>query len=79
MKEDFHIMAKVAETARTGLPIAEKAGKPGLNALVFYTEAAGASFSMVKGQRCYHDNMGKGMSCIGEDSIENIWGWRQLT
>ena len=79
LKEDLHIIAKVAETARTGLPIAKKVGKPGLEALVFYMDAAGASFSVIRGQRCYHDNMGKGVSCIGGDSIENIWGWSRLS
>ena len=70
LKEDLHIIAKVAESARTRLPIAEKVGKPGLEAMVFYSDAAGASFSVIRGQRCYHDNVGKGVSCIGGENVE---------
>ena len=79
LKEDLHIIAKVAESARTGLPIAEKVGKPGLEAVVFYSDAAGASFSMIRGQLCYHNNVGKGVSCIGGENVENIWGWSRLS
>ena len=74
MKEDLHIIAKVAESARTGLPIAEKVGKPGLEAVVFYSDAAGASFSMIRGQLCYHNNVGKGVSCIMEEKTWKTYG-----
>ena len=73
------MIAKVANSARTGLPIAEKIGKPGLAAITFYTDAAGASFSLVNKQRHYHDNEGKGVACIGGTSIEDIWGWSRLS
>ena len=79
LKEDLHIIAKVAESARTGLPIADKVGKPGLKAVVFYSDAAGASFTMIRGQRCYHDNVGKGVSCIGGENVESIRGWSRLS
>ena len=46
--------------------------QPGLAALTFYTDAAGASFTVVGGKRCYHDNDGKGAACIGGTSLEEI-------
>ena len=69
MRRDLKVIAKVANSARTGLPIAEKIGKPGLAAITFYTDAAGASFTLVNKQRHYHDNEGKGVACIGGTSI----------
>ena len=53
--------------------------QPGLAALTFYTDAAGASFTVVGGKRCYHDNDGKGAACIGGTSLEDIWGWTRLS
>ena len=79
LKEDLRVIAKVAESARSGLPIAEGLDKPGLEALTFYSDAAGASFSLVNGQRHYHDNAGKGVSCIGGDDVNKIWGWSRLS
>ena len=79
LRKDLRVIAKVAETARVGLPIAEGLSKPGLEALTFYSDAAGASFSLVRGQRHYHDNSGKGVSCIGGDDLDSIWGWSRLS
>ena len=79
VRRDLKVIAKVANSARIGLPIAEKIGKPGLAALTFYTDAAGASFSLVNKQRHYHDNEGKGVACIGGTCIEDIWGWSRLS
>ena len=78
MKEDLHIIAKIAESAKEGLPIAENLGKAGLEAVTFYTDAAGASFTMCRGERVYHNNTEKGVSCIGGEDIANIWGWSRL-
>ena len=79
MKSDLEVIAKVADTARVGLPIAEKTGQPGLAAITFYTDAAGASYTMVNKQRQYHDNEGKGVACIGGTMMEDIWGWSRLS
>ena len=73
------VIAKVAESARVGLPIAEGLEKPGPEALTFYSDAAGASFSLVNGQHHYRDNAGRGVSCIGGEDIDYIWGWSRLS
>ena len=73
------MVAKVAESTKSGLPIAETISQPGLAALTFYTDAAGASFTVVGGKRCFHDNVGKGAACIGGTSLEDIWGWTRVT
>ncbi len=75
LKDDLLVVAKVTETARTGLPIAEEIGKPPLSALVFYTDAAGASFSMINGEKVFHSSKNRGVACIGGDSIEEAWIW----
>ena len=79
LRRDLEVVAKVAESAKSGLPIAEIISQPGLAALTFYTDAAGASFTVVGGKRCYHDNDGKGAACIGCTSLEDIWGWTRLS
>ena len=72
LKKDLAVIAKVAESSKLGLPIAGRASYPPLAAIVVNTDAAGASFSMFKGERVCHNNEGKGVSClIGEDE-DNI-------
>ena len=73
-REGLRRIAKMAETAEEGLPIAEKPGKPGLEALSFFTDAAGASFTVVKGEKKFHENQDKGIACIGGTSTKDIWG-----
>ena len=51
LREDLAVIEKVCESAKRGLPIASKPGKLGLAALSFYTDAAGASFSMQNGEK----------------------------
>ena len=53
--------------------------QPTLSALVFYTDAAGASFSMVKGRRVFHSNEGKGVSCIAGSNKDDVWAWTRLS
>ena len=79
LREELRIIAKVAETARTGLPIAEKPGKPGLEALSFFTDAAGASFTIINGEKRFHGNQGKGIACIGGTCTQDIWCWTRLS
>ena len=79
LRRDLEVVAKVAESTKSGLPIAETISQPGLAALTFYTDAAGASFTVVGGKRCFHDNVGKGAACIGGTSLEDIWGWTRVT
>ena len=79
VKEDMRLIAKVAEDSKAGLPIAEKPGKPGLAAWSFYTDAAGASFSLKNGQKVFHNNEGKGVACIGGSCYEDVWGWSRIS
>ena len=79
LREELRIKAKVAEAAKEGLPMAEKPGKPGLEALSFFTDAAGASFMVVKGEKKFQGNQDKGIACIGGTCSQDIWGWTKLT
>ena len=79
LRKDLEVVAKVAESAKSGLPIAEVITQPGLAALEFFTDAAGASFTMAGGKRFFHNNDGKGVASIGGSSIEEIWGWTRLS
>ena len=78
MKSDMGIIAKIAEKAKEGLPIAAEQGKPPLSTLVFYTDAAGASYTMVNGKMVFHNQADRGVSCIGGESIQDIWIWSRL-
>ena len=75
LKEDLLFIAKVAESSKFGLPVAESVRMPTLAALTFYTDAAGASFSMRNGNRVFHNNSGKGVACVAGSELHNIWGW----
>lgn len=54
VKEELKVVAKVADSARAGLPIPERPVKSSLPALEIYTDAAGASFTMVRGEKFFH-------------------------
>ena len=76
---DLEIVAKIAESAKFGLPIAEILENPGIAALTLYTDAAGVSFTCVNGKRMFHNNEGKGVACIGGTNLTDIWGWSRLS
>jgi len=78
IKQDLNIIAKMAERAIKGLPIASEPCKAPLSALVFYTDAAGASFTMVNGKREYHSQEDRGVSCIGGETLEDMWIWSKI-
>ena len=79
LRKDLETVAKVAEDTKFGMPIAEIISRPGLSALTFYTDAAGASFTFAGGKRIFHDNHGKGVASIGGSGMEDIWGWSRLS
>ena len=79
LKEDLLFIAKVAESSKFGLPVAESVRMPTLAALTFYTDAAGASFSMRNGNRVFHNNSGKGVACVAGSELHNIWGWMRIS
>ena len=55
------MITKIVHSAIEGLPIAEKPTQPSLSTLIFYSDAAGASFSLSGGMRVYHENENKGV------------------
>ena len=79
LKEDLLFIAKVAESSKAGLPVADPDGMPTLAALTFYTDAAGASFSMRNGDRVFHNNKGKGVACVAGTELNDVWGWTRIS
>ncbi len=78
LRRDMLVLAKIASSGKTGLPIPSRPCKEPLSTLNIYSDAAGASFSVVNGERVYHSNNGKGVACIGGDDKDNIWAWSRL-
>jgi len=68
----------MADSAREGLPIAKEQTKPSLSALIFYTDAAGSSYTKVKGEKMFHDCKGRGVACIAGEDTRNMWIWTRL-
>ena len=79
LKEELLVIARIATSTREGLPLSEEPCQPSLSKLVFYSDAAGASFSRVNGEKVFHNNVGKGVACIGGESIRDIWYWSRLS
>ena len=79
LKKELAIIAKVAESSVKGLPKAAGPSYPPLAAVICYTDVAGASFSMVRGERCCHDNERRGVSCIIGESESEIQAWSRLS
>jgi len=78
LRDDLLVVAKVADTARSGLPICERPCKPPLSTLLIHTDAAGASFSIVDGAKVFHDNSNKAVACVGGDCLGQLWAWSRL-
>ena len=78
LKKELEVIAKVAEGAQEGLSITERQVQPSLKALVFYTDAVGASYTWSKGERVYHNNEDRGVACIGGTEIADIWCWSRV-
>ena len=79
LKEELKVIAKIAESAKTGLPLAEEPCQPSLSCLVIYSDAARASFLRCNGVKVFHDNENKGVACIGGESLQDIWCWCWLS
>jgi len=79
LKEDLKVIEKMADKARTGLPIADRVNKPPMSGLVFYSDAAGASFTMIKGQKVFKDQTGRGVACLGGTEKADIWFGGKIT
>jgi len=78
-KEDMKTIAKIADKARMGLPIAARPTQPPLSCLTFYSDAAGASFSMINKEKVYKDQTGRGVCCLGGENTEDIWMGGKIT
>ena len=78
VREDMLVLAKIADTARLSLPIPSRPCNGPLTTLTFYSDAAGASFSMVNGEKIFHSSKERGVACLGGDSIQSIWVWSRL-
>jgi hypothetical protein len=78
MKMDMYVCANVATEARFGLPIACRKGKPGLKAMEFYSDAAGACFTFVKGEKVvsYVPN-DRGVASVAVDQTGKVWWWAE--
>ena len=59
LKRELEVIEKVSESEMCGLPIAERPSQPSLSALVFYSDAAGVSYTWSNGERYYHNNKGR--------------------
>ena len=75
LNTELRLAAMIANSIKRGLPLTEKPSQLSLSALIFYSDAAGTSYYIVKGQRVFHDNTDRGVSCIGGSDIDNIWIW----
>ena len=73
------VAVAVAISSINGLPIAYSPKHPTLAALSCYTDAAGASFTMINGKRIYHGNSGRGVSCLMAESEDDIWAWTRVS
>jgi hypothetical protein len=79
VKKDLLVCAKVAEAAKGGLPIAHKPVAPPLSKKVFYSDAAGAKFSIHNGIRVNHSiENDRGAACIEIGGEEVVW-WSTIT
>ena len=79
LKSELQVLAKIADSAKFGLPLMEEPEQPSLSTLVFYSDAAGASYSMFRGEKRFHDNSGRGVACLGGESLEDLWCWCRLS
>ena len=79
LKGELKILAKIAESAVSGLPLAEEPSQRSLSALIFYTDAAGASFTLCKGEKVFHNNKNRGVACVGGEELSDIWCWCRVS
>jgi hypothetical protein len=79
VKADLLICANAVVTAQRGLPIAKEPSPPGLNAIHFYTDAAGAKYALSKGRRVPLELQDqKGVAGVGLEAKGSIWWWSRL-
>ncbi len=79
VKQDMLVCAKIARDAMRELPIPARPCPGPLSTLTFYSDAAGASFTLVNGERKFHSNTHKGVACVGGTSKDDIWTWSRVS
>jgi hypothetical protein len=78
-KNDLMVCARVAETARTGIPIPSQPQHPTLATLTCFSDAAGCKFTMIQGKRiCSNQENDRGVASIVLDKYENVQAWSRL-
>ena len=78
-KNGWRIVGRAALSALEGIPIASRRSFPPLSALNFYTDAAGAKYCKVNNVYKMVEEPERGVSCIGGESLEDIWVWSRLS
>jgi hypothetical protein len=78
-KRDLMVCARVAETARTGIPIPSQPQQPTLATLTCFSDAAGCKFTMVQRERiCNNLEDDRGVASIMLDKHGNVQAWTRL-
>jgi len=79
LKSDLLVICKAAETAKSGIPLADRKCLPPLSTLDFYTDAAGAKYCWTNREFHLIPEKDRGVSCLGGSDIENIWTWSRMS
>jgi hypothetical protein len=78
-KADLMVCARVAETARSGIPIPRQPAAPPLFSLTCYSDAAGCKFAMVNGKRVSNNVPGdRGVASIVLDEKNEVIKWARI-
>jgi hypothetical protein len=78
-KADLMVCARVAETARSGIPIPGQPAAPPLFTLTCYSDAAGSKFSMVNGKRVSNNVPGdRGVASIVLNEKNEVIKWARI-
>ena len=78
VKEDLMVAARVALTAMSGLPLADRKCAAPLSALEFRTDAAGGKFVKQNGIYIQIEESNRGVSCIGGEDETSVWVWTRF-
>jgi hypothetical protein len=77
-KSDLRKFANLIEEARQGIPLVDRPAPPPLFAKVFYSDAAGSSFALSRGERVSLNAKGdRGVACIEVTNDQVTW-WSDL-
>ncbi len=73
VKEEVLVAAKIAVSAKSGIPLASRKYACPLSALEFTSDAAGAKYNLHKGLLTMVKEPNRGVCSLGGESTENIW------